>query len=134
MATPLATPTIPVSWGELVDKLTILEIKSERLTDKNALANVAKELRYLRNHAHDAFTIVGIEPLALQLRNVNKILWDAEERVRAKEQSKAFDQEFILTARLIYEHNEKRARIKREINELLGSDVMEEKNYQTTGQ
>lgn len=126
-----AKPMIPVSWGDVIDKLTILEIKARRLTEEKALANVRRELSALRQCASGAIEQAGMGALAQALANINETLWDAEETVRRKERSGTFDQEFIATARLIYARNEERARIKRQINQLLGSELVEEKNYRT---
>lgn len=123
---------IPVAWGEVIDKITILEIKSRRLTAEEALANVARELRYLRDCAAEALRVAGVESLALRLKTINEALWDAEEIVRQKERGGHFDHEFVATARSIYAGNDERAKIKRQINTLLGSDIVEEKNYRTS--
>jgi hypothetical protein len=123
-------PMIPVAWGELVDKITILEIKSERLTDDTALSNVRKELTLL-NHivsgAADAARRIG--DLKTKLRKINETLWIIEDSIREKERTKSFDGQFIELARSVYVSNDERARIKREINKALGSDLMEEKSY-----
>ena len=126
------TPMIPVSWGEVIDKLAILEIKTQRLSARDALANVAKELSFLRDVAREVRDIREIETLALRLKDINASLWDAEEKVREKERAGVFDQDFITTARSIYAGNEERAKIKREINRALDSGLVEEKNYQTS--
>ena len=125
-----AMPTIEVSWGELIDKITILEIKEQRLTSPAAVANVRKELAALVR----ALAGLGSPPAALdrlkrELRALNEALWDIENRTRAKEAAKTFDQEFIELTRSVYLNNDKRAGIKRRINELLNSDLIEEKQY-----
>ncbi len=126
----LQIPLAPVSWGELVDKVTILEIKCSRLTDANALSNVRKELDLLTPLAA---TAIETSPELLAEKNrllfVNKSLWEIEDRIRAKEAERSFDVEFIELARSVYKTNDERAMIKRRINELLGSELIEEKRY-----
>ena len=123
-------PTIEVSWGELIDKITILEIKEQRLTSASAVANVRKELAALVR------ALAGLDPasaaldgLKRELKALNEALWDIENRTRAKEAAKTFDQEFIELTRSVYLNNDKRAGIKRRINELLNSGLIEEKQY-----
>jgi len=123
--------SVPVSYGELIDKITILEIKSERITSAAKLANVRVELEILdatwrANSA--ARTDIAAERAAL--RRVNEALWDIEDRIRLKEKAKAFDAEFIELARSVYIRNDERAEIKRAINEKLGSTLVEEKSYE----
>jgi predicted nucleic acid-binding Zn-ribbon protein len=125
-----AQPTIEVSWGELIDKLTILEIKQQRLTSPAAVANVRNELAALRR----VFETLDPAPTALDamkrdLKTINEALWDIENRTRAKEAEKSFDREFIELTRSVYLNNDKRALIKRRINELLDSGFVEEKQY-----
>ena len=125
-----ALPTIEVSWGELIDKITILEIKEQRLTSPAAVANVRKELQRLMR-VFDALKPVpaGLDALKRELKAINKTLWDIENRTRAKEAAKVFDDEFIALTRSVYQNNDKRAGIKRRINELLDSGLVEEKQY-----
>jgi hypothetical protein len=124
------SPIIPVSWGELIDKITILEIKSERLTDTKALLNVRKELDLLSRIFSDAaLATTSIGDLKTHLRKINEALWFIEDSIREKEKEKHFDREFIELARSVYINNDERARIKREINKCLGSDLIEEKGY-----
>lgn len=124
------SPIIPVSWGELIDKITILEIKSERLTDTKSLLNVRKELDLLsRIFSEAALATTGIGDLKTHLRKINEALWVIEDSIREKEKEKHFDREFIELARSVYINNDERARIKREINKCLGSDLIEEKGY-----
>ena len=128
---------IPVSLGELVDKITILEIKRTMMTDEAKLRNVQRELEQLEH----IWTISKLDRRLIesewaQLRAVNEGLWGIEDRKRLKEASASFDQEFIALARSVYFENDKRAAIKRRINEKLGSDIIEEKsytNYQASG-
>jgi hypothetical protein len=123
--------TTPISHGELIDKITILEIKSEQIADPAKLANVRKELDLLdavwRN---DAAAAVDIAAERVRLKGVNQALWDIEDRIRLKEKAQAFDAEFIELARAVYFQNDDRAAIKREINLKLGSQLIEEKSYQ----
>jgi hypothetical protein len=123
------TPRAPISWGELIDKITILEIKSVKLLTETALANVRKELSLLLEIA--GTQIQGSEVLSLKrkLRAVNDELWQVEDSIREKELSKEFDHEFIALARSVYKLNDERARIKMEINLLLSSEIIEEKSY-----
>ncbi|MGD9600190.1 MAG: DUF6165 family protein [Gammaproteobacteria bacterium] len=127
------TARIEVSYGELVDKITILEIKSERIPDPAKLANVRRELAALR----DAWE--AIEPGAArddvsaaraELRRVNAQLWDIEDAIRDHERSGTFDARFIELARSVYVTNDHRARLKKRIDTLLGSRFSEEKSYQ----
>jgi uncharacterized protein DUF6165 len=124
------TPSIPVSWGELLDKITILEIKSERLRAPVALANAAHELALLRAIvAGHAEARPGLAALRGELAAVNRRLWDIEDDIRRKEASQTFDAEFVELARAVYRNNDERSRIKRAINELLESGIIEEKQY-----
>lgn len=121
---------IPVSIGELVDKITILEIKRSKFTDPNKLRNVERELDQLSHIWQISELDRGlIETEWAQLRAVNEGLWHVEDRKRLKEASASFDAEFIALARAVYFENDKRAAIKRTINEKLGSDIVEEKSY-----
>ena len=123
-------PSIPVSWGELIDKITILEIKSERLTSKPALENVRRELTRLSPIASEAESLEPkLSPLRAQLKRVNETLWGIEDDIRAKEAAKAFDSDFIALARAVYRNNDERGRLKQDINALLKSDITEEKQY-----
>lgn len=119
-------PRVPVSWGELIDKITILEIKTERLTDPTALANVKRELALLLAALP---AIDGLAPLRQELAAINRRLWDIEDAIRAKESKQSFDDEFVALARSVYRTNDERARIKRDINLLLQSPLIEEKHY-----
>jgi hypothetical protein len=123
--------SVPVSFGELIDKITILEIKTERITDIAKLANVRTELSLLQAtwSAHPASDI-DIAAERARLKAVNAALWDIEDRIRLKEQAQVFDTEFIELARAVYFRNDERAAIKREINRKLGSSLIEEKSYQ----
>ncbi|HEX5694591.1 MAG TPA: DUF6165 family protein [Arenimonas sp.] len=122
---------VPVSFGELLDKLAILQIKSERMTDPAKLANVRAELSALEQTwmGHPAAGN-DIARLRAELKAVNERLWVIEDDIRLKEKAQAFDEEFIRLARAVYFENDERARIKKEINLALGSAYVEEKSYQ----
>ncbi len=121
----------PVSYGELIDKITILEIKSRRISDTAKLANVRNELDLLNaTWASDAASQTDISDERARLLAVNELLWDIEDRIRLKERAQAFDAEFIELARSVYFRNDERAAFKREINLKLGSQLVEEKSYQ----
>ncbi|MEO5623297.1 MAG: DUF6165 family protein [Dokdonella sp.] len=125
------TISVPVSHGELIDKITILEIKSERIGDATKRTNVRNELDLLNaTWSADAGSRTDIATARAQLRAVNEALWEIEDRIRLKEKSRAFDAEFIELARSVYIRNDERAAIKRVINETLGSTLVEEKSYQ----
>ena len=126
-------PTIEVSWGELIDKITILEIKEQRLTSPAAVANVRKELAALVRALAGLDPAPALDGLKRELKALNETLWDIENRTRAKEAAKTFDQEFIELTRSVYLNNDKRAGIKRRINELLNSGLIEEKQYTSYG-
>jgi hypothetical protein len=121
----------PVSFGELLDKIAILQIKSERMSDAAKLANVRNELAALEKTwaAHPAAGH-NIATLRADLKAVNERLWVIEDDIRLKEKAQAFDAEFIRLARSVYFENDERARIKKEINLVLGSSYVEEKSYQ----
>jgi hypothetical protein len=121
---------VPISPGELIDKVTILEIKSERMSDAAKLQNVRTELALLkRTWEASAYSAVDIRQEWDGLREINAQLWDIEDRIRDKERESAFDQEFIELARAVYVTNDERAAIKRRINVKLGSSLVEEKSY-----
>lgn len=123
--------SVPVSHGELIDKITILEIKSERIGDPAKLANVRTELDLLNaTWQSDPASHTDITAERAKLRVVNETLWDIEDQIRVKEKAKSFDAEFIELARAVYFRNDERAAFKREINEKLGSLLIEEKSYE----
>jgi hypothetical protein len=121
---------VPISPGELIDKLTILEIKSARMSDAAKLQNVRTELGLLmQTWQASAYSAIDIRHEWDGLREVNGQLWDIEDRIRDKERERAFDQEFVELARAVYVTNDERAAIKRRINVKLGSSLVEEKSY-----
>ena len=121
---------VPVSPGELLDKITILRIKSARMTDAAKLANVRHELQLLEQTwraSVPAGVTVAEEERALQA--VNERLWDVEDRLRDLEAAKRFDGDFIELARAVYINNDERAALKKRVNTKLGSTLVEEKSY-----
>ena len=123
--------SVPVSYGELIDKITILEIKSERIGNPDKLANVRKELDLLNSTwAADPLSAMDISAERSKLKAVNEALWVIEDDIRIKEKEKSFDKEFVELARAVYFRNDDRAAYKREINEKLGSTLVEEKSYE----
>ena len=126
----MAELLVPVSYGELLDKIAILQFKAERMSDPAKVANVQRELSALERTwmAHPA-AVQDIARLRADLKAVNERLWVIEDDIRDKERARAFDDDFIRLARSVYFENDERARIKREINEALGSDYVEEKSY-----
>jgi hypothetical protein len=122
--------TVPISPGELLDKITILRIKSTRMSDTTKLANVRRELQALEETwRRSAYAKSGIEAEVNALLEVNERLWVIEDGIRDKERAKAFDADFIKLARAVYFENDERAVIKRRINTKLGSSIVEEKSY-----
>ncbi|MBB3226865.1 hypothetical protein FHW69_001466 [Luteibacter sp. Sphag1AF] len=122
---------VPVSYGELIDKITILEIKSQQIKDETKLANVLNELDLLKaTWANNSASETDITAQWTRLREVNQQLWDIEDRIRVKERAQAFDKEFIELARAVYFRNDERAAAKKDINVTLGSQLVEEKSYQ----
>lgn len=123
---------IPVSVGELIDKITILEIKRERIADPAQQAHVAHELSALLDvvQQHDFGYPKGrLGSLATALAAVNLQLWDIEDAIRACERQADFGPRFVDLARAVYRRNDERAALKREINRLSGSELVEEKSY-----
>jgi hypothetical protein len=121
---------VPVSWGELIDKITILEIKSERISDVAKLGNVRKELDLLKSRLGVRAGQPEVSRLTDELRSVNGSLWDIEDEIRVCENAGDFGSRFVELARSIYITNDRRADLKRELNMVLGSDLVEEKSYQ----
>ena len=124
------SPKIPISWGELLDKITILQIKNENLTSESALENVEREFKQLGSILTKNFPAnADAQQFEEELRHINQKLWDIEDKIREKEKHKSFDDEFIQLARSVYITNDERSRIKRRINETFGSELVEEKSY-----
>ena len=123
---------VPVSVGEVLDKITILQIKLAHISDANKRVNVQNELdALLPLVAGDGFTTYEIQGLMAELKSVNEALWDIEDDIREKEAAKSFDAEFIKLARAVYVTNDKRAEIKKQINLATGSALIEEKSYES---
>ena len=126
----MGSVSIPISYGELIDKITILEIKSQKITDAEKVKNVRHELdELLRVWSPLEESSVAIDDLRQALKTVNETLWDIEDDIRKKDLRGEFDSEFIELARSVYIQNDTRDEHKRAINLRLGSDLMEEKSY-----
>jgi len=122
---------IPISPGELLDKITILEIKSARITSSEKLANVNRELGMLNQVWDDAVDEdEALQQMRAELKSINEALWDIEDDIRDEEREKRFTERFIELARSVYVTNDQRADVKKRINLHLKSDIVEEKSYQ----
>lgn len=123
--------TAEISYGELVDKITILTIKSERINTRSKLNNVHTELATLQK-VYDEYigNRIDVQQLRELLKKINEMLWDIEDAIRIKERNKEFDNEFIALARSVYITNDKRCSIKKQIDILLESHITEEKSYE----
>jgi transcriptional regulator of nitric oxide reductase len=122
---------VPVSPGEVLDKITILEIKSERMSDPEKVANVRVELALLLETWSKFVKEDGvIRGLHAQLKQINEQLWEIEDDIRDKERVREFDQRFIELARSVYFTNDRRSQVKKQLNLHLGSQIIEEKSYQ----
>ena len=119
---------IEISIGELVDKITILQIKIERIKDAKKISNVKKEYEILKTYLSET-SISEHSTLYIDLKKINEALWEIEDKIRTKEQKKEFDEEFIQLARSVYFKNDVRSAIKKEINLITGSKLIEEKEY-----
>jgi hypothetical protein len=120
----------PVSPGELLDKLTILDIKSERITDSDKLANVAHEQQLLESVWRESkLETPETVRLRAELKKINEKLWEIEDAIRDEERARRFGERFIELARAVYVTNDERAAVKKAINEALGSKIVEEKSY-----
>lgn len=127
---PAKSIRVEVAPGELIDKITILEIKQEHITDADKLSNVRKELEVLIEcRATSLPAVPELESLTASLKDINKQLWKIEDGIRDCERNQDFGETFIELARAVYKTNDKRALLKREINDLLGSRLIEEKSY-----
>ena len=126
----MKNPLIPISWGELFDKITILQIKSEKILSPDSLKNVDKELKELSLIFDKVFAenLLALE-FTEKLRQINFELWNIEDQIREKERKKAFDNEFIQLARSVYIKNDQRSVIKGKINKAFGSELVEQKSY-----
>jgi len=122
---------IEVSHGEIVDKLTILQIKNQNITDPIKLVNIVKEYNYLLSIVENNLGISTESPEYLELLSINNELWVIEDDIRDKERVKEFDEDFISLARSVYYTNDVRAKIKKEINLKYSSGFVEEKSYQS---
>ena len=125
----METPLVPISWGELIDKITILQIKELNIDSINAKVNIKKELKYLLEIAKLDKMPRVIEVLKSELSDVNLKLWEVEDNIRDKELAGQFNKNFIELARSVYKLNDVRAKIKQSINLMLGSELVEEKSY-----
>lgn len=133
MSIPMAI-RVEIPAAELIDKITILEIKRDRIADAAKRENVLRELEVLRQ-ARDTTTQPSTElaKLTRRLKGVNQVLWDIEDQIRDCEHRQDFGPEFIQLARNVYQNNDQRADLKRQINRLLGSRLVEEKSYRDYG-
>ena len=126
----LAAPKVPISWGELIDKITILEIKQVNISAPVALANINKELDYLSDIVANSYGVgERVIDFKKRLLDVNARLWKVEDDIRDKELKQEFDTIFIELARRVYMLNDDRAKLKKSINQTLGSELVEEKSY-----
>ncbi len=122
---------VEISIGEFFDKITILEIKKERINNADKLVNINKELDGLNELLNQlSFSREDVAGEVSELKKINETLWVIEDDIREKESQKAFDERFIELARAVYVTNDKRSEIKRDINLKLGSDFVEEKSYE----
>ena len=122
---------VPVSPGEVLDKITILEIKSERMGDPEKVTNVRVELALLQETWKEFIRDDEvISDLRAQLKKINQDLWQIEDDIREKERAREFDKRFIELARAVYVTNDRRSQVKKELNLHLGSEIVEEKSYQ----
>jgi hypothetical protein len=125
-----ATPLTPISWGELIDKITILEIKKVNIKSSTALTNINKEMGYLNAVITNNTGVAELTTdLKQRLLDVNKELWQVEDDIREKELKQEFDTVFIDLARRVYRLNDERAKLKKLINQSLNSELFEEKSY-----
>ena len=124
------SPQVPISWGELFDKITILQIKLENLTSKDALENVEREFKQLQSIFIKYFPEnTEAKQLEEELKQINQKLWDIEDKIRDKERNRSFDDEFIQLARNVYITNDECSRVKRKINGIFRSELVDAKSY-----
>ena len=124
------TVTAEISCGELVDKITILTIKTQRISNPDKLKNVHEELKALQGTYAKYIDNCDVLMLQKELQRINEILWDIEDEIRIKERHNEFDDEFIALARSVYITNDMRCALKKQIDILLGSHITEEKSYE----
>ena len=121
---------IPISLGELIDKITILRIKSNKINSNEAQKNIRLELEKLEHILNTKMSInTNLKNFEIKLSKINQTLWDIEDQLREKEREKKFDKKFISLARMVYYKNDERAKIKKMINKSFGSELIEEKSY-----
>ena len=121
---------VPISLGELIDKITILRIKSKKINSNEAQKNIRLELEKLEHILNTKMSInTNLKNFEIKLSKINQTLWDIEDQLREKEREKKFDKKFISLARMVYYKNDERAKIKRMINKSFGSELIEEKSY-----
>ena len=121
---------VPISLGELIDKITILRIKSNKINSNEAQKNIRLELEKLEHILNETMSInTNLKNFEIKLSKINQSLWDIEDQLREKEKEKKFDKKFISLARMVYYKNDERAKIKRMINKRFGSELIEEKSY-----
>ena len=121
---------IPISLGELIDKITILRIKLRKINSNDAQKNISLELEKLQKVLNGTIIIdTNLKNFEIKLSKINQSLWVIEDKLREKEKEKKFDKNFISLARLVYHKNDERAKIKRMINKSFGSEIIEEKSY-----
>ena len=121
---------VPISLGELIDKITILRIKSNKINSNEAQKNIRLELEKLEHILNETMSInTNLKNFEIKLSKINQSLWDIEDQLREKEKEKKFDKKFISLARMVYYKNDERAKIKRMINKNFGSELIEEKSY-----
>jgi phenylalanyl-tRNA synthetase alpha subunit len=124
------TPMVPISWGELIDKLTILEIKQKYIKSQNQIENIKIEYSYLSLvFKKECKNKKIVAELTKRLKKINQNLWNVEEKIRKKDLNSEFDNDFISLAKKVYKYNDKRSNLKKQINLNLGSEIVEEKSY-----
>jgi hypothetical protein len=121
--------TVPVSVGELIDKLSILQVKKLKITNPEGFKYVSEEFELLYNQSETYFQVSELKSLYESLTEVNSTLWDVEDKLRVFESEKKFDQEFIELARKVYYTNDERFRLKNKINSITSSEIREVKDY-----
>ena len=121
---------VPISLGELIDKITILRIKFNKINSNEAQKNIRLELEKLEHILNETMLInTNLKDFEIKLSKINQSLWDIEDQLRKKEKDKKFDKKFVSLARMVYYKNDERAKIKRMINKSFGSEIIEEKSY-----